>query len=68
MEAKHTPEVRRVDMEFSRVWMKEHPALFVESVLDFLDSHPAEQWERSVRTYNWFVTLSAIAKATGSAS
>jgi len=69
MSAQHTPgpEVSRVDREFSRGWIEENPALFAERVLNFVDAHPAEQWIRIVRTYNWYVTYTAIRKTPESA-
>jgi hypothetical protein len=40
--------VTRVEQDFSPLWMKENPALFVAAVLKFVVEHPPEKWTLSI--------------------
>lgn len=63
MPAVITPETSRVDRDHFPAWMDENPALFVASVREFLDAHPAEEWECRVSKFAYLTRLTAVRKA-----
>ena len=59
--SKH-PGITNAEIEFSKLWMQDNPALFAKSVRDFLAEHDANAWELGARQTKGFFTLEAKLK------
>ena len=55
----------RVDIDHYPVWIDENPALFAQSVRQFLENHPAELWDCRIGKHAYLIRLTATAKASG---
>lgn len=52
------------EIEFSKLWAQDNPALFVKAVDDFLAAHDADEWELTARQTKGFFTLGANLKVS----
>lgn len=50
------------EIEFSKLWAQDNPALFAKAVNDFLSGHDADEWELAARQTKGFFTLEAKLK------
>jgi hypothetical protein len=54
--------ITNAQIEFSKLWVEDNPALFAKSVSDFLAEHDADAWELGARQTKGFFTLEAKLK------
>lgn len=55
----HEPGTYMEEVEFSNKWVAEHPILFSERFLAFVEQHPAPYWGLSMSATGHFFTVRA---------
>jgi hypothetical protein len=53
--------VKQKEIEFSPVWVENNPTFFTASVLKFLEDHPTEDWDITVKVGS-SIKFKAVAK------
>jgi len=47
----------RREIEYSKLWAKNNPGLFSESILEFFEQHPSDYWNFEIEQTGGFITL-----------